>query len=48
MSATYYWRVDAVYPDKTVKGLPWSFTAADFLLVYDFEAYNDVDPPDPT
>ena len=47
MSATYYWRVDAVYPDKTVKGLPWSFTAADFLLVDDFETYNDIDPPDP-
>ncbi len=30
-----------------VKGLLWSFTAADFLLVDDFEAYNDVDPPDP-
>ena len=47
LGATYYWRVDAVYPDKTVKGLPWSFTAADFLLVDDFEAYNDFDPPDP-
>jgi hypothetical protein len=39
--------VDAVYPDKTVKGLPWSFTAADFLLVDNFETYNDFDPPDP-
>jgi len=47
LSADYYWRVDAVYPAETVKGLLWSFTAADFLLVDDFEAYNDVDPPDP-
>ena len=47
MNATYYWRADAVYPDKTVKGLLWSFTAADFLLVDDFESYNDIDPPDP-
>ena len=46
LDATYYWRVDAVYPDKTVKGLLWSFTAANFLLVDDFEAYNDIDPPD--
>jgi len=40
----YYWRVDAVYADKTVKGLVWSFTTADFLVVDDFEAYNDIDP----
>jgi len=46
LDATYYWRVDAVYPDKTVKGLLWSFTTADFLLVDDFESYNDIEPPD--
>ena len=43
----YYWRVDAVYNTSTVKGLVWSFTTADFLLVDDFESYNDIDPPDP-
>jgi len=43
----YYWRVDAVYNTGTVKGLVWSFTTADFLLVDDFESYNDLDPPDP-
>jgi len=43
----YYWRVDAVYNAGTVKGLVWSFTTADFLLVDDFESYNDIDPPDP-
>ncbi|MHC4431800.1 MAG: LamG domain-containing protein [Planctomycetota bacterium] len=47
LSATYYWRVDAVYPDKTVKGLLWSFTTAEFIAIDDFEAYNDFDPPDP-
>jgi hypothetical protein len=46
LDAAYYWRVDAVYPDETVKGLLWSFTTADFLLVDDFESYNDIDPPD--
>ncbi|MBL7186087.1 MAG: LamG domain-containing protein [Phycisphaerae bacterium] len=47
LGASYHWRVDAVYPDKTVKGLLWSFTAADFIGVDDFESYNDIDPPDP-
>jgi len=42
----YYWRVDAVYNTGPVKGLVWSFTTADFLLVDDFESYNDIDPPD--
>ena len=46
---TYYWRVDAVYdaePDNPVKGLVWSFTTANFLVVDDFESYNDIDPPE--
>jgi hypothetical protein len=43
----YAWRVDEVYPTGTVKGLVWTFSTADFLLVDDFEAYNDIDPPDP-
>ncbi len=46
--STYYWRVDAVYPNETVKGLLWSFATADFISVDDFESYNDIDPPDPT
>ena len=49
-NTTYFWRVDAVYdsePARTVKGLTWSFTTADFIAVDDFESYNDVDPPDP-
>ncbi|MHC4433213.1 MAG: hypothetical protein ACYTBS_15325, partial [Planctomycetota bacterium] len=47
MGADYYWRVDAVYPDETVKGLLWSFATAEFITVDDFESYNDIDPPDP-
>ncbi len=43
----YYWRADAVYNAGPVKGPVWSFTTADFLLVDDFESYNDIDPPDP-
>ncbi|TKJ34472.1 MAG: hypothetical protein CEE38_18170 [Planctomycetes bacterium B3_Pla] len=45
--SSYAWRVDEVYPDSTVKGLVWSFSTADFILVDDFESYNDIDPPDP-
>jgi len=45
--SSYAWRVDEVYPTGTVKGLVWTFTTADFLLVDDFEAYNDIEPPDP-
>jgi hypothetical protein len=40
----YAWRVDEVYPTGTVKGLVWTFTTADFILVDDFESYDDVDP----
>jgi len=47
LGATYYWRVDAVYNAGPVKGLVWNFTTGDFLLVDDFESYNDLDPPDP-
>ena len=43
----YYWRVDAVYPGETIRGLLWSFATAEFLVVDDFESYNDIDPPDP-
>jgi hypothetical protein len=43
----YYWRVDAVYSTGPVKGLVWSFTTAGFMVVEDFESYNDIDPPDP-
>jgi hypothetical protein len=45
---TYYWRVDEVNstPDATVhKGDIWSFTTLNFIVVDDFEDYNDY-PPD--
>jgi len=42
--SNYYWRVDAVYGSGPVKGLVWSFTTADFILVDDFESYDDIDP----
>jgi len=48
--STYYWRVDEVNnanPDSPWTGNLWSFTTADFLIVDDFESYNDLDPDDP-
>jgi len=45
---TYYWRVDEVKANGTSqKGLIWSFTTADFLIVDDFESYNDINEGEP-
>ena len=47
-ASTYYWRIDevnSVNPDSPWIGSLWSFTTADFLIVDDFEDYNDY-PPD--
>jgi hypothetical protein len=41
---TYYWRVDEVNDaetDSPWQAGVWSFTTADFLVVDDFESYND-------
>jgi hypothetical protein len=41
---TYYWRVDErneSNADSPWKGVVWAFTTADFLIVDDFESYND-------
>jgi hypothetical protein len=39
----YFWRVDEVNTDGTVTpGKVWSFTVADYLIVDDFESYNDL------
>ncbi len=48
--STYYWRIDEVNntnPASPWKGPLWSFTTGNYLLVEDFESYNDIDPPDP-
>jgi len=41
---TYYWRIDEVNDtatDSPWKGAVWSFTTADFIVVDNFESYND-------
>jgi len=47
---TYYWRVDEVNntnADSPWIGPVWSFTTANFLIVDDFESYNDLEPAEP-
>ncbi|MHC4389499.1 MAG: hypothetical protein ACYSX1_12960, partial [Planctomycetota bacterium] len=49
LETTYYWRIDEVndtHPGSPWTGNVWSFTTGDFLVVDDFESYNDLDPPD--
>jgi hypothetical protein len=42
---TYYWRIEEYNTDTTIsKGRVWSFTTADYLVVDDFEAYNNLSP----
>ena len=50
LGTTYYWRIDEVNspnPDSPWPGILWSFTTADFLIVDDFESYNDLNEDEP-
>ena len=50
LDVTYYWRIDEVNnvnPDSPWVGPVWSFTTANFVIVDDFESYNDLEPDDP-
>jgi internalin A len=41
---TYYWRIDEVNETESwspISGTVWSFTTADFIVVDDFELYDD-------
>ncbi|MGD2094391.1 MAG: hypothetical protein PVH77_05220 [Phycisphaerales bacterium] len=39
---TYYWRIDEMNNDGTIStGNVWTFTVADYLIVENFEDYND-------
>jgi hypothetical protein len=45
LSTLYYWRVDEVNSAEAVTTWPgsiWSFTTEDYLVVDDFESYNDI------
>jgi hypothetical protein len=44
----YYWRVDEIEADGTViDGTIWKFTVPDYLIVDDFESYNDLAEDNP-
>ena len=46
LSQTYFWRVDEVdeAQNPALEGDLWSFTTPDYLIVDDFEDYNDYPP----
>jgi hypothetical protein len=49
-NTAYYWRIDEANnanADSPWTGPLWSFTTANFLIIDDMEAYNDLDPADP-
>jgi hypothetical protein len=42
---SHYWRIDEYNTDATItKGRIWSFAILDFLVIEDFEDYNDTEP----
>ncbi len=41
---TYYWRVDEVNATDVWPGNIWSFTTQEYLVIDDFESYNDITP----
>jgi hypothetical protein len=50
LGRTYYWRIDEVNDANDAspwKGMMWQFTVADYIVVDDFESYNDLIETDP-
>jgi hypothetical protein len=50
LGQTYYWRVDEVNEAETPttwESDVWNLTTREFLIMDDFEAYNDLNPEDP-
>jgi hypothetical protein len=48
--STYYWRIDEINEAEmptTWQGDVWNFSTSEYLVVDDFESYNNIDPPDP-
>jgi Concanavalin A-like lectin/glucanases superfamily len=46
LAATYYWKVTEVNEAEAIstwEGIVWSFTTQEYLVVDDFESYNDED-----
>ncbi|MHC4499337.1 MAG: LamG-like jellyroll fold domain-containing protein, partial [Planctomycetota bacterium] len=50
LASTYFWRIDEVNEAETPTTWPgdiWTFSTQEYLVVDDFESYNDLDPTDP-
>ncbi|MBA7671865.1 hypothetical protein ES703_80031 [subsurface metagenome] len=50
LGQSYYWKINEVNMAETpttLEGDLWNFTTPEFLVVDDFESYNDLDPDDP-
>jgi len=50
VDSTYYWKVNEVNDAETTtmwQGDIWNFTTQEYLVVDDFELYNDLNPDDP-
>jgi len=50
LGETYYWKINEVNMAEiptTLEGKVWNFTTKEYLVVDDFESYNDIDPPAP-
>jgi hypothetical protein len=50
LAQTYYWKINEVNMAETTttwEGDLWNFATREFLVVDDFESYNDLDPDDP-
>ncbi len=50
LGQAYYWRVDEVNdldPNSPWKGSVWEFTVVDYIVVDDFESYNEIPDSEP-
>ncbi|MHC4486891.1 MAG: LamG-like jellyroll fold domain-containing protein, partial [Planctomycetota bacterium] len=50
LAQTYYWKINEVNMAETpttLEGDVWNLTTREFLVVDNFESYNDLDPDDP-
>jgi hypothetical protein len=50
LNQTYYWKINEVNMAETpttLDGDVWNFTTQEYLVVDDFESYNDLEPDDP-
>ena len=45
LETTYYWRIDEVNGPNTWNGKVWRFTTANYIVIDNFESYNETDNP---